>query len=112
MMVFNAFLVPLFLTIVIEIFVAILLGNKQIQFLAAFVLVNVMTNPLLNYIVMVLKYFEAYHILILVIMEIIVVVCEWKALCYALNKKDKFLLRLSILSNTASFSVGVVLFNV
>lgn len=109
-MVFNAFLVPLLLTIIIETLVAILLGNRRMGFLTAFVCVNIMTNPLLNYVIMVLKYFKAYNILILVIMEIIVVICEWKALSYAFRKRDKSLLKLSILSNAASFGVGLTLF--
>lgn len=101
----------LLLTEIVEFFAAYLLGHKGKNFYRTLALVNVITNPLINYIILVLYTLKLLHfrLIIIIILEIIVIFAEWGILSYAMNKKGKSFLALSIIMNTASFLAGVLI---
>jgi len=99
-------LLALALTIAIEVPIAFALGYKR---LAAIVLINVITNPAINWLYSLLSFFSLGGILTLVILEVIVILAEWKLLEYALAKKGRSILLLSVVINTVSFVVGMLL---
>jgi O-antigen/teichoic acid export membrane protein len=107
-------ILALALTVVIEIIVAILLGYRKKWELLTIVLINVITNPILNYILIVNSYFNwlSINIFIVISLEVIVVIVEWLLLKYTFRKDSKKLLILSVAMNATSFLVGLLLFKV
>lgn len=103
----------LFITIVIEAFIALLTGvaNKHDQIVI--LLVNVVTNSVINIILMFVKYLIPNLVIvysILLILEVLVVIVESLAMKKFMEQKMNFLL-LSILMNVFSFIVGTGLVN-
>lgn len=103
----------LFITIVIEAFIAFLTGvaNKHDQIVI--LLVNVVTNSVINIILMFVKYLIPNLVIvysILLILEVLVVIVESLAMKKFMEQKMNFLL-LSILMNVFSFIVGTGLVN-
>lgn len=108
----NDLLVPLILTIAIECIAAFLMGYRQkLLFLAIFI-VNLVTNPFLNFLVMLINYFKiaGLYFYIVIPMEIIIVFAEWGILYYIFHRdKNKFLF-LSFMINLSSYLTGLLLF--
>ncbi len=108
---FGRYLLALFLTLIIEGSIAYLLGLRTRQSLLAVAMINVITHVALNYLLLVLSYLGAGTSLALVIpLELGVVIAEWQMLAYALRAPQRRFLTISILANTTSFLVGVLLF--
>ena len=112
-MIIISLLATLILTILIEETVIFLLGyrNKIILLVAA--LVNVITNPVANYIVMTNNIFNIIKpdISLVIILEVLIVYIEWKILEHSLpNQEKQSYLILSIMMNLASFFTGTILF--
>jgi hypothetical protein len=107
----GKYLLALLLTIVIEVGVAYLLGFRTSQYMLAVTMVNVITNPILNYLLLVFGWLGLDVPLgVVEILEILVVIAEWQMLVYVFcNPKGKLLV-MSILGNTASFLIGLLLF--
>ena len=96
------YLVPLFLTIIIELAVIYLLGFRNKKLFILIILVNILTNPLLNFVVN--KYsFDFTKILYL---EIAVVIIEGIILSVCMKEKLPFF-RLSFIMNATSFLIGL-----
>jgi len=109
----SNFLLALFLTFLIEILIAFILGYRNKTFFIIIFFINVITNPILNYLVQLNYLFEIFSnkILLILPLEIIVILTEWLILVYVFDKRDKTkLLILSIVMNLASFIIGLVLF--
>ncbi|MBN2005109.1 MAG: hypothetical protein JXA21_17250 [Anaerolineae bacterium] len=107
----GKYLLALVLTVVIEGSIAYLLGLREKQAMLAFALINVITNVTLNYLLLVLGYLGiATSLLLVIALEIVVVIVEWRLLIYALREPKRRFLTLAILGNTASFLAGVLLF--
>lgn len=104
-------LLALLLTLIIEAGVAYLLGFRTGRFLTALAAINVITNPALNYLLLVLAYLGTdISLARVILLEILVVVIEWQLLVYVFRSpKGRFLL-LSIVANAASFFIGWLLF--
>jgi hypothetical protein len=100
---------PLLLTILIELSVGILLGYRKKVEMAAIVLVNMVTNPLLNYLVFLNNHFSFIALTQPIIggLEFLVVLAEWGMLVFALHGKPKPLFGLSLAMNACSYIVGV-----
>jgi hypothetical protein len=106
-------LTELILTILIEETVIFLLGYRNKNTFLVVVLINVITNPIANYIVMINNIFNIIKpdISLAIILEVLIVYSEWKILEYALpNQEKQSYLILSIIINLASFSTGIILF--
>lgn len=112
-MVIISFLTALILTILIEETVTFLLGYRNKNTFLVVSLVNVITNPIANFIVMANNIFNIIKpdISLVIILEVLIVYIEWKILEYALpdQEKESYLI-LSIIMNLASFLTGIILF--
>jgi hypothetical protein len=74
-------------------------------------LINAITNPILNYLLLVLGFLRIDGTLVRVfLLEIVVVIAEWRLWVYAFGSPSRRFLLLSILANSASFLVGLWLF--
>ena len=111
-MIIISFLTALILTILIEGTVVFLLGYRNKNIFLVVSLVNVITNPVANYIVMISNIFNIIkpNISLVIILEVLIVYFEWKILEYALpgQEKQSYLI-LSIIMNIASFFTGIIL---
>ena len=102
----------LILTIAIEVSIAWLFGLRSKTELWAVVLINVITNPLLNYFIMVNGNF---HLIsqtnaLVLCLEAVIVLVEWRLLVWVLRQGVKKMLLLSFVMNTCSYLVGLLIF--
>ncbi len=107
----SRYLLALALTLVSEGSIAYLFGLRKRQAVLAVAAINVMTNLILNYCLFLLGYLGvAVSFMLVVALEILVVVIEWRLLVYVFREPTERFLLLSIVANTASFLAGVLLF--
>jgi len=102
-------LMALVYTILIEGIVATLLGYRKKNEVLAITLINIITNPLLNYILWVCAFFALIEVNVsfIFIMEILVILVEWRLLIFSLKKKSRELFFLSLAMNITSYVLGV-----
>lgn len=107
----SRYLTALLLTVIIEAAVAYMLGLRQRKVQIALVAINLLTNLLLNFSLVVLAAVGVNVSWQLVsALEIFVVVVEWRMLVYTFGQpKQRFLVN-SVLGNFISFSAGLLLF--
>jgi hypothetical protein len=106
-----AFLLALFLTVLIEGGVAYLFGLRERRLLLAVAMINVITNPALNFFLLVLGYMHiAAPWTFVVALELLVVVVEWRLMVYVFRMPAGRLLLLSLVANASSFVAGLLLF--
>ena len=105
-------LLALLLTEFAEIAVALFLGYRRPRAIIVVFLVNLVTNPSLNYLLFLNDYFRIirYHLLLILFSELAVVLVEWALLVFALRGNKKSLFVLSFTMNTCSYLTGVVIF--
>jgi len=107
----SRYFLALLLTIAIEAAVAWLFGFRTLRPQLALAGINCLTNPALNLLLLVLAARGVQAQLPLVaLLELGVVVVEWRLLVYALGGPPRRLFLLSLAANAASFLAGVVLF--
>jgi hypothetical protein len=111
-MVMTSYLVALLLTILIEVFVALMFGYKSKKEILSVILLNFITQPVLSLFLVVNSYFSLISVNIqsMLLLEIIVILVEWQLLVYALRRNPKRLFVLSLVMNLASFAIGLPLF--
>jgi hypothetical protein len=102
----------LLLTIAIEVIVALLFVLRSKQELWTVVLINVITNPLLNYLITVNGYFHliSQTTILILCLEVAVVLVEWRLLVWVLRQSTKKMLLLSFVMNTCSYLAGLLIF--
>lgn len=102
----------LVLTIAVETPAALLLGLRNKHALLAVLIINVITNPALNFLVLLNDYLGLISpaIILIVFLEITVVFVEWKLLVYTLRMKNRRAFIVSLILNTASFLAGILIF--
>jgi hypothetical protein len=105
-------LLALLLTLVIETAVALLFGYRKRGQLEAVVLVNLITNPALNYLIALAVFSHAFAVSLPVIIgaELAVVLIEWQLLAYVWRDKSPKPLALSLAMNACSYIVGTLFF--
>ncbi len=96
------YIIPLILTLIVELFVVYLLGFRDKKLFLLIFTVNILTNPLLNFIVYT-YYFTFIEILGL---ELLVVIVEGAFLKYTHAKKLPYY-RLAFVANASSFLIGL-----
>ncbi len=108
----SSYLLALFLTMVIELAIALFFGFRKKIEIIAIVFVNLLTNPILNYLLLVNDHFSFFksNLLIILLLEAVVVLIEWKLLVFALQEKPKKLLALSLAMNFCSYFAGFLIF--
>jgi len=104
--------VTLLLTEIVEIAVAFLLGYRRPREIIAVFLVNLVTNPSLNYLIFLNDYFGLIQerLPLILFLELAVVLIEWDLLVIALRGDKRSLLGLSFFMNTCSYLTGVLIF--
>ncbi len=108
----QLYLTAFFLTLVIELATAAILGCRERVLVAGIILVNLCTHPLLN-LTMALN---AQHgileneFLFLCFLEIIVVFVEYRLLRDTFGSMKKPFFRIALLMNFNSFAAGVLLY--
>ncbi len=107
----NSFFLPLVLTIIIEGLVALAKGYRSRKQQLVIFLINLLTNSLLNFIVL-FCYFSAsldsLGFLQILCLEVLIIIAEWRLLFYVFRDNSKKLLSLSITMNAISFILGVI----
>jgi hypothetical protein len=98
------------LTVAVETGVAWWLGLRTTIELQAVLLVNLLTNPLLNYLLLLNSSFHWLRPYIWMgFLEVSVVLAEWMILAFVLGRKWPPTLALSTALNVASLALGMVL---
>jgi hypothetical protein len=105
-------LLALLLTEIVEIAVALFLGYRRPREIIAVFLVNLVTNPSLNYLLFLNEYFSIIRqrLPLILFSEVAVVLIEWALLVFALRGNKKSLFVLSFAMNTCSYLTGVLIF--
>ena len=100
------------LTTVIEVGVAWLCKLRSERELGTVLLINVVTNPLLNYLMVINGYFHlvSQTFILILCLEAGVVLAEWRLLVYALRRRATRMLALSFGINACSFLAGLIVF--
>jgi hypothetical protein len=111
----GALLEPLGLTLAVELPAAALLGLRTRRALLVVALVNLITNPLLTYVLLVAGHLAGWgghttpgYVALLVAGEIVVVVAEWWLLLWTLGGSTSRMLRVSVAINAASALAALV----
>ena len=105
-------LLALLLTEIVEIAVALFLGYRRPRAIIAVFLINLVTNPSLNYLLFLNDYFGIirYRWPLILLSEVAVVLVEWALLLFALRGNKTSLFVLSFAMNTCSYLTGVLIF--
>ena len=110
---FSAYVIALVGTIVVEVGVGLVLGYRRFREIGAIALVNLITNPSLNYLLVVNedRHFFVRNTASLLVLEASVVLVEWGLLALALPYRKRLnLFLLSLLMNTCSCVAGAIIF--
>jgi hypothetical protein len=101
----------LVITVLMELGVALLFGLRCKTELWGIVLINVVTNPLLNYFLAVNGYLHLFsHQGVLVLcLEVAVVLAEWRLLLWVLRQGATKMLALAVSMNACSYLAGLLL---
>lgn len=100
------------LTIIIELGIALLLGIKEKKDILNLIVINCITNPILNYIMMVVVYLTSNNVIIyflFFLFEIMVIDLEYRFYKKKLVFKKISLLLLSIMLNISSLILGLII---
>ncbi len=104
------FLVAFVITCISELFICFLAGYREKKELISVILINLISNPLINYVIILLStqyFFRKYMLLIILSLEIIVVLLEWSLLVYSFKpEKIREMFFLSFGMNLLSFLIG------
>jgi hypothetical protein len=102
----------LLLTIIVELIIACFFGYKKKSEIIVIICINIITNPVLNYLLLLNNHFSFVKLNLFVIpfLEIVVILVEWRLLVYVLSGKSGNLLILSLLMNFCSYVSGVLIF--
>jgi hypothetical protein len=112
-MTIAGYLTALFLTEVIETTVALLLGFRKLREIAAVLLVNIVTHPLLHYYLLLHERYDTLpmSMAVLFFLEVGIVFVEWGLLVFALKERPKrSLFILSAAMNTCSYLAGLAIY--
>ena len=113
--IFSRMLLSLSLTIIIELLLALLIGIRKKSDILNIIIVNCITNPVLNYIMMVIVCLCSTSTIIylfLFFFEIIVMYVEYNFYRNKLKFREINLLLLSIILNFSSVVLGFIITNI
>ena len=102
------YLLALLLTVAIEDGIAWLFGYRTARLLLAVAMINCITNPALNFLLLLLAWQGVeVTLLLVVLLEVLV---EWRLLVYVIGQPKRRLFFLSLTANAASFLAGLLIF--
>jgi hypothetical protein len=108
---FLKYLLALLLTVVVEGLVAWPFGFRTVRSQLALAMINCLTNPALNLLLLALAWLGVKVTLLpVVLLELGVVAVEWGLLVYVFGGTKRRLFLLSLTANAASFLAGLLLF--
>ena len=109
--VFFGLLTALFLSILIECVIAFVFGFRQRSLFLAVVAINLITNPILNYLILIIQSLALFRVdfFILLIFELVVVFVEWRLLAFSAFGNANKLLLLSLAMNLCSLASGLLI---
>lgn len=109
----NSMIISFLLTIIIEYIVMEVIIREKKNYLKQFILINLITNPLIVLIFNILSLMNFKHILItIIILEMLVVIVEGKLYKVFLKEnKNKWYIN-SLILNLSSYLVGIVISNI
>jgi len=104
-------IISLGLTIIIECMLSFIIGIRNKEDMKVVVWANILTNPVVVYVANCVRLFNHPLIYdsIVIIMEIIVVIVEWRLYKKYLDFKGKSPLFISSINNIVSFSLGIIM---
>ena len=107
------FMTALSLSILIECVIALGFGFRERSFFLAVATTNLITNPILNYSILIIQSLNLFRVdfFVLLIFELVVVLVEWRMLVFSVSGSAKKLLILSLVMNLCSFASGLLLFS-
>jgi hypothetical protein len=105
-------LYALIITILVESIVAFVAGLRKKEELLAILCINVMTNPPLNYFLWLCYDYGLLRVdtTLILSLEAIVVLIEWRLLVYVFGRPSRKMLLLSLLMNFCSYAAGLLIF--
>jgi hypothetical protein len=103
-MIFNILLAAV-LTIIIETAFLFAVGYRNRLFVLACVLINFVTNIILNCTLLIIPVFLSR--ILVYLFEVVIVIIEWGVLSFFTQNKRKLLVCV-LLSNLLSFSIGII----
>jgi predicted neutral ceramidase superfamily lipid hydrolase len=108
---FQAIIIALALTLIIEIPTAFVLGFRKKEELLAVVGVNLVTNPPLNFFIQLNSQIKLIPLSfsLIILLEAIVVIIEFLLFSLVLKRGKKKLFLLALAMNTASFLFGLLI---
>ena len=103
----KSLIISLILTIIIELITSIIMGIKNKRELFIIILINICTNPIIVYIsnIIAMVYNVTLYWFIILIMEIIVVIVEWKMIEIYMEIEKKRAFKISLINNIVSFGI-------
>ena len=110
--IFHVMLWSVALTIAIELIVALLLGVREKSDIGYLIIINYITNPIFNFAMYVISHYifkNTMMIILVLIGEVIVVLCEYKFLKNKLKFDRINPLLLSVILNIASVVLGHII---
>ena len=108
-------IVSLILTLFIELSISMLLGIKSNNDIKVVICANLCTNPVVVYIANYLKiisYGWKYYNIVILLLEIVAILVEFKLFNRYLKDYKKSALWLSIINNVLSFTIGIIINNI
>lgn len=112
-MILNNLFLPLLITLIVEVSVSLLLNFRKREEVLAIIFINLLTNPVLNYFLVIDNVFNILRIdqWGIIVLEILVIFIEWGLLIFLFNQKPKgYLFKLSLLINLCSYLTGFLIF--
>ena len=105
-----SYFLALFFTIIIEIISILVIGLKNKDLLVNLLIVNILTNPTLNFIVdYTSSFFQDFLLIYVIFLELLVVIFEWLFLKIRLKKYNLPFFKISFFINTISFFWGLLI---
>ena len=110
----ESLIISLILTIIIELFVSLILGIREIDDIKVIILINICTNPIVVYIAncLILLNNNFLYNVVTIVLEILVVIVEFKLYKQYLRTYKKSTLSLSLINNILSFGLGLIISNI
>lgn len=107
-------IISLVLTIIIELSISLILGIKTYNDIRTIILVNICTNPIVVYIANIINLLNNnwIYILVVIILEMIVVIVEFKLYNKYLKDYSKSKFIFSLVNNISSYMIGVLINNI
>lgn len=108
-MILLQYFLALLLTIIIEFGITLLFRFKNKKILGAVLAANLITHSSLHLIILLISIFNSIQLPTILLLELLIIFAEWKLVEFGMGCKSNRFLILSIIMNTVSYFVGVMI---